>query len=255
MTNNGGTITETSWTDAVFLDRSITIGETLPKSASHLVAEEQHIGALPNGGSYTIQTVFRIPANWEGSLYVFLLFDSGESISDLSGSKIVSNVSDVVMVTALEFPDLSLTFNQENITLSSGEPFDLSYSLTNNGSGPTLFPWFDTIYLSEDAIIDPFDLKLKTVIHHDILNPGESKAVMETVDIPFDITTTSLYFIVQVSSSLSVDLSTCCSFVAPLNVCLQIPTPNMNQGGNKYYIQKNVSGKSGIPQFPCDGDL
>ena len=198
MTNNGGTITETSWTDAVYLDRSVTVGETLPKSASLLVAEQQHIGALPNGGSYTVQVIFRIPADWEGPLYVYLLFDSGESISDLIGSKIVSNVSDVIMVTALEFPDLSLTFNQENITLSSGEPFDLIYSLKNNGSGPTLFPWFDTIYLSEDAIVDPFDLKLKTVIHNDVLNPGESKVVMEEVDIPFDITTTSLYFIVEV---------------------------------------------------------
>ena len=200
--NSGGTITETSWTDAVYLDRVVTPGGTLPSPTSLPVAEVQRIGTLQNGGSYTLEATFRIPANWEGGLTVFLLVDSGHIIPDLTGpgqSQAVSNISDVVMVTPLKFPDLSLTFSNANISLSSGEPYNLEYNITNIGQGSNLFPWFDTIYLSEDAIVDPFDFKLKSPIHNDVLNPGQMKTVMEEVDIPFDITTTSLYFIVQVS--------------------------------------------------------
>ena len=206
MTNNGGTITETSWIDCVHLEMSaVTPGESLPRPSSLLVAEVQHIGALRSGGSYSLGATFRIPANWEGELYVFLVVDSGGVIPDLVGpgqSQIVSNLSDVVMVTALKFPNLQLTFNSDDISLSSGEPYSLEYRIRNIGQGPTLFPWFDTIYLSEDAIVDPFDLKLKTLIHSDVLNPGEMMNVTEEVEIPFDITTTSLYFIVQVNIEL-----------------------------------------------------
>ncbi len=194
ITNSGGPITETSWTDAIYVSSS----NTFTQSSSDLVGELQRIGALLGGESYTQQVRFRIPVNWVGDLYVFLLFDSSKSVQALSDSQITSDTPNVVQVEALEFPDLALSFTSENISLSSGEPFVFEYEVTNVGEGPTLFPWFDAIYLSDDAIVDPFDLKLKTVINNDILNPGDTKTVNEEVSIPFDITTPSLYFIVEV---------------------------------------------------------
>ena len=80
----------------------------------------------------------------------------------------------------------------------SGEIYPISFTVTNIGNGTSLGVWYDTVYLSEDPLIDPFDKKLKTQIRpYAPLSPSGSYNQTLDLFIPFDLAHSSYYIIVK----------------------------------------------------------
>ena len=197
VTNIAGNTIKSSWTDIIYLEA------VLPRPAvQYTLAIERHVGILEYEQSYINQLNLLIPFVLKSGKYdLFIVADKYKAIEDQNRENNIISLRNI-SINSLPEPDLQPLLKESNITSQSGEPITVTYNISNNGPGRTFksLPWTDALLLSEDLVIDPFDVRLASVVQQEELLPGSSTGKRLSAQIPFDLTGRIYYLLLKTDS-------------------------------------------------------
>ena len=193
--NNGASASVSSWTDHIFMQKS-------NEDNIFQLISLQHIGAVERNSSYSKEALITYPLYLTKGQYVIKL------VTDKNNKVVESNEDNNVVLKNIEYiPALKIDFkiasNTTNLTIVAGQPVSLSYNVTNIGKGPQLntFSWFDAIYLSENLLLDSFDIKVAVLIQNWYLSVNSSYSGLFNFKLPFDMPNRNYYLILKTDSS------------------------------------------------------
>ncbi|XP_060589875.1 uncharacterized protein LOC132745057 [Ruditapes philippinarum] len=208
---------KTSWVDSVFLaDHEVKSVYDLEQFGLHL-HDRLHIGMLLPSQSYSFRTTITIPGDFSGHPFLLVLPDSiGESEFENSVVRPFDKNSTTINMTnsltpifgsflfprniSLLLPNLEIDSDIAYNELHGGQPVLLGYNVTNTGNVTSNHIWYDSVYLSEDFVVDSFDRKLKSIQRNFNLKPGDTKSLNVTIFLPKDLQSKS-YFLAIVCDS------------------------------------------------------
>nr|WP_322865701.1 CARDB domain-containing protein [Aquicoccus sp. G2-2]MEA1112959.1 CARDB domain-containing protein [Aquicoccus sp. G2-2] len=222
VTNSGNRATrEGRWNDRVYLSRDGSLD-----SQDYLLGSFMRDGALGIGESYMTQAIVDLPLGIEGDFHVIVETDSrfregnvyqGSTVrSGLRGLGTTSDevpefqgegnnrTSGQVTVEAGPISDLEITGLSIPQRAVTGQPFTLSYDVSNTGLRDSGSGWRDLIYLSRDETLDPRrDFYLGFVDQTDPLGAGESRDSSASVKLPKGLSGSYYVFILSDRTSNS----------------------------------------------------
>ncbi len=148
VTNNGtGPGTVASWVDEIIASPS-----TDPSGETVLLTVP-HTGVLQPGASYTESQTFLLPPAFEGSYHLFVVTDAKNVVFENDNkSGRAAEAGNLFDVTPKPYADLVISSVTPPTLASSGQPFPLSFTVTNQGIGTTdTLAWNDSVSLASDA--------------------------------------------------------------------------------------------------------
>ncbi|WP_043998223.1 CARDB domain-containing protein, partial [Microcystis aeruginosa] len=93
-------------------------------------------------------------------------------------------------------PDLQVTAVNAPNGAFSGQPMNLSWTVTNAGTGRTLeTAWYDRVFMSADATLDAGDRFLGDFYHSGALNAGANYTGSATVNLPTGVAGSFFFFV------------------------------------------------------------
>lgn len=153
--NTGPAAQISSWIDQVLIKKMDHKGFTV-------LSAMPHIGGLDRNSNYSKQIQIVLPAYFTDGLYELKVKTDGNNklveVNETNNEALF-----VYLNTSTALPvDIEVVTQEKNVSAVAGQPLKITYNVSNKGPGsvPSLFPWFDALYLSEDAQLDVFDLKM-----------------------------------------------------------------------------------------------
>jgi len=200
VTNNGQSdLPLSTWTDALFLFSVPTATRQQVILSGFLISSVINNYQLKIGASYSGVFHGVLPHSVVGSLYVYVVTDINNRllIRTEAGDK-PAHLNTSIDLQPGPLPDLviSSTGNSSAIRVQSGQIYELVFTVTNIGNASANKMWYDSVYLSQEKLIDPFDIALKTAVRPRALGRGESYTQKLSFVIPFDLPTVTYYFII-----------------------------------------------------------
>ena len=184
----------TSWTDGIFLvmerdsDRSSILDTGIP--LQQILNNRQ----LDLQGSYTTSTNVTIPYGISQLLHLAVVVDINGNLGDVGNG--ISNLLPV-FVEQGPLPDLLVISPMNIFNLRGGQPALVHFQVKNVGEATATRNWYDAIYLSVDALLDPFDTRLMTVANVIQLEVNETYNQTSEVFVPFDLSSGFYYLFFQ----------------------------------------------------------
>ena len=137
-----------SWTDRVVLSSDDVLGD----GDDIVLGEFVHDGSVPVGESYDRTEIFQLANRTNGRFTLFVQTDVGDEVFELTGDASNTGSPDhFVDVTRTPYSDLivdEVTYNGE---ASSGQPLEVSWTISNRGIETTdRDTWTDYVYISDD---------------------------------------------------------------------------------------------------------
>ena len=206
------------WMDRVYLSKDATLD-----SGDLFVGVDLHAGVLATGSSYSKTMNITLPEGIQGNFYLLVFVDSDTKPSSQVTSAIFpglpgvagaggpaavpefrgegNNITAAALPVTLRLPpDLQVTQLSVPEHAIVGQFIDLTYRVTNNGSGdtPTMQgAWTDLIYLSRDQFLDlDADRFIGSEDHQGGLRAGESYQLTEHLRLPKDLSGPFYVFVV-----------------------------------------------------------
>lgn len=190
------------WKDAIYLSSDDQLDQ-----ADRLLKTIDNNFGLESGESYNGDVSLQLPVNIAGGEYFIIMNvndGDAEYDRDLSDNTMASGV---LTFEDPIFPDLEVTSVVTPGNQFSGKSFELQWTVTNNGTGPTPEGWQDYIFVANQAvslddpsIVDSDSLFLNRVTAPVTLNPGESYQQTRKVNIPLRYSGT-LYYRIQANGN------------------------------------------------------
>src|SRR5262249_14307901 len=146
--NQGTNAAPALWYDSIYLSDTPTLD-----ASSTRVATLQRPGqaAVAGGASYSVNNVyFTLPPSARDSTR-YLLFVTGASGQQAEGNE-ANNVKAVPF--SLAPPDLTLSSVSAPASVTLGLPFQVTYTVTNQGTRPAPKLWTDAVYISDSPTLD-----------------------------------------------------------------------------------------------------
>ena len=142
--NQGNAPTTTNWDDKVYL--SLTTDVT---DGSILIQDLPNQSALIPGEEYQATTVpVTVPERYSGQVYVIVVTDAGNQVDEWPNGQ-HSTEYQPIYVNPIPLPDLVLSNVVAPDQVIAGSTFNVTYTVTNLGAGPTLVnTWTDSVWLS-----------------------------------------------------------------------------------------------------------
>ena len=150
VTNKGnGTGLIDAWTDAVILSRNTTLGD----GDDLVMGRFAHQGLMPAQTFYSQSQTIQLPAAFEGRFTLFVVTDRDDAVYEHTGTGANSATpGHLVDIMPLPYADLVLQSVDAPAGLTTGTAFSLSWTVKNQGIGPTSTPeWFDQVWISSAA--------------------------------------------------------------------------------------------------------
>jgi subtilase family serine protease len=188
VTNVGSDTAQTSWHDAIYISNVPTLDRT-----ATLIAEQPAVKSplAGSGGTYTVSANVPLPVVAPGIHYLLFVTnaDGVQAESDGNAALVGPDANDVKslqITTSLPSVDLTATNgNVSSTALNSGKTANVSFTVTNAGSGAAGAAWTDAIYLSTKSAVDSSAILLTSVAAAtDPLASGGHYSVSQTVTIP-----------------------------------------------------------------------
>lgn len=172
VSNVGDTTTgNTTWIDKIFVSDFPTFSDSAVQLASRI---RQH--ALLPGEPYDETVNLTLPLTVYGQKYFYLFADATTQIYESNAEE--NNIFRTEQFTVSSYPSIDLEISNLSLPDSgaSGQPVNLSWTVTNVGEGRTLAnSWQDAIYLSADQIYQSGqDIRVNSSRHDGALNPDQS---------------------------------------------------------------------------------
>ncbi|KAJ8025089.1 Teneurin-3 [Holothuria leucospilota] len=188
--NVGSSTLASSWTDCIYIVQPV-----LRLQVQKII----HTGSLNSRDSYRGAIFFRIPFVLNDLAQIEVTVDATLQVRD---SNRENNVASSGSINLYEGPmgDLTVTIDTRDTQLFPGAPISFNYSLTNIGAGTIEGFWIDSIYLSQDINIDPFDIRLSSSQNGGIIGQNETLQVNTELSVPFDLPVAVFYVIVVTDS-------------------------------------------------------
>ncbi|XP_053392818.1 uncharacterized protein LOC123564214 isoform X2 [Mercenaria mercenaria] len=203
VTNIGGLPTvQSSWIDSIYLTNSEPSSTADLKTNGIRVQDIVHVGNLKAAQSYSVRSQFSIPRTFVGDPFIHVLSVNTDTEEKTDETSFPSSIGSYKQPIKLSFllPNLHIATNQTIGDLQGGQPVTVEYVVQNYGNFSTQNIWFDSAYLSEDFIIDAFDIRLNTVLRSFKLDVGETTTLNISFILPLDMEAKS-YFLVIVCDS------------------------------------------------------
>jgi len=172
--NNGtGPGQTASWTDAIIASKNGVLGD----GDDVVLKSFEHQGTLAVGASYTREETFLLPPGFNGRYTLFVKTDAGGQVFE-NGFEANNAAAAPAFFDVMTIPyaDLVVTSLVPQAVGQSGQPFEIAWTIRNQGIGQTsTAAWFDHVYISDDTIIgDADDQLLGSFNHFGFLSAGES---------------------------------------------------------------------------------
>ncbi|MBN8490904.1 MAG: LEPR-XLL domain-containing protein, partial [Burkholderiales bacterium] len=175
VSNLGGSTPaeEAAWDDLIYLSRD----NFLDTKADRFIGSIRRTGGLQAGASYEVARSFTVPTDLATeAYYVFVVTDplrygqKGEVFE--SDERNNARASDVPMVIEQPPPtDLVVSNIVVPPSVRSGQPIQLSWTVTNQSDVAASGSWTDSVFLSEDAVWDITDRPLGRASYSGTLQP------------------------------------------------------------------------------------
>lgn len=193
VTNTGDGPTSTPfWRDRVWL----SLDQTLDATDINL-GEATNPSFLAAGDSYRNSLAVALPLGIQGDYFFLVQTDANNQVDESTDEGDNLNAGGPTDVELTPPPDLQVTNVSAPAQGFSGQPFTLSWTVTNEGTGATSASnWFDQIFLSADDILDDGDIFLGQVGRNGALAVDESYSVTQTVSLPIGVSG-DFFFIVN----------------------------------------------------------
>ncbi len=182
--NQGAFDAAPSWFDRIYLSDDAVFSPTADTPLG-LISH----GVLAAGQEYNASAEVRLPSCISGTKYIFVMTDSGNQIFEYD-PKInaeQNNASTARAITISLVPaDLQVTNIGNPNVGNAGQPIQVSWTVTNNGTGATIEnTWHDQVYLSSTATFNPATaLSIGAFARQGNLNQGESYNRTENIIVP-----------------------------------------------------------------------
>ncbi|KAK3612249.1 hypothetical protein CHS0354_039531 [Potamilus streckersoni] len=198
-----------SWVDALFASKKESQSFQEIKKSGTILQSMTHIGGLEQGQVYTHETFVIIPVDYNAIPFFCIAADfdtsmedayAGEHTPDILGNVSISNSSQLIL-PPVQLPNLIPTITTlNNNSLRGGQPFTFMYQIQNIGKKQIESSWYDSIYLSDDFEMDPFDTKILTILRKGYIAVNDSTNFSTTVFIPFDLESKNYFLMIFVDS-------------------------------------------------------
>ena len=206
VTNQGTRDTRTnSWADGIYLSSSPSLSLNSP-----LLGKVAHTGVLAVGASYPGSLSVQLPQGIQGDFYLVLFTDNPGTLS-LPGSDRVKEyrgednnlIAIPLHVQPAPLADLEVTSVTPQVPhVTAGQPFKVTWTVTNQGGADATGSWYEDIYLASDRLLDPqHDLYMDRVTYTGGLKAGASYAETATITAPSNVNG-PYYILVQTGPSL-----------------------------------------------------
>lgn len=216
------TTKKTSWTDALYAygRKGANRKEVMEKGTK--LKEFSHIGALAAQSFYEVRSNASIPHGFGSSAFIYgfadihipytpLDIDEGRNVTQ--PNVVQHNVTEPnvtqptvrpteptgIIITEGLLPDLQGSLGSTKVVTRGGQPLNVTFNVTNTGEFSAQGAWYNALYLSQDLLFDPFDLRLGTV-RATYLSVNDTLSLSSEVFIPFDTLDLEYYLLLVVDS-------------------------------------------------------
>ena len=200
VTNIGeADLSSSTWTDSLFLFSTPVATKQQVKLSGFLISSVINNYQLKIGASYSETFSGVLPYSIRGQMYAYVVTDVNDRLPIRAGfSDRPGYLNTTIDVQPGPLPDLevSISGNSSTVEVQSGQMYELEFTVRNTGNASASRIWYDSVYLSQEKLIDPFDIALKTAVRPRGLGKGESYTQRLSFVIPFDLPAVTYYFIV-----------------------------------------------------------
>lgn len=192
----------TYWTDSIYLISFKPTEINQITKNGIFIGSLQRMGEFKVGSTLTQYSRIIFPSYLLNNTKYFLtiIFDSTNQFQQINLTYAVSSLSLLILNDL--YADLrvsQLTVDSSNI--SCGTLLTGSFSVFNEGNMTAFNNWYDTVYLSEDAIIDQFDKKVFISKREYDLKKNSSYIVTFSFNTPLNLKSSFYYLIVSVDNT------------------------------------------------------
>jgi Tol biopolymer transport system component/subtilase family serine protease len=209
-----------SWTDTVYLssDATLNLGD-IPIGMTILTNN------LGTNQTYNGQAQVTIPNIAVGNYFLIVNADNGNNVQEGVDENNNASIAVPITLTAPQV-DLQVSNVTANATLFAGQFADVSWTITNFGSSPTVSSsWTDYVILSRDSVFDSTDRILLYQQHNGVLNGGANYSETRSVQIPSGLTGDYYILVFTDRNNQVVENNETNNLSNPLAVNLQLPPP------------------------------
>jgi hypothetical protein len=202
VTNEGNAGTNVpTWHDVVYLSED----DNFNANVDTRLGRAENVSFLDVGDQYSGQAEVTLPQGIDGDYHLFVRSDGESKMAEADESNNASGSS--ISVELSPYPDLEVTDLQVPASPFSGDTVQVSWTVTNNGTGPAdLDEWTDSIFLSPDSTltfnfvprgntIRITETLLQTRLHQGVLSVDSSYTASAQVPLPVDATGNSHLFV------------------------------------------------------------
>ena len=175
LTNSGEGIVEDDWQDQVYLTDNGVID-----NSSILLATEFQVTSLAVDENLNTTTTITIPFLANGDYEIVVVTDRLAEVFE--GDNEDNNQDNLTIIVAN--PDLVPTILISPETATSGSSVSLSWLVENQGIGPAQGGWTESVYLSNDEVLDEKDILLEEFTRAGSLAPNNNYSILQDVTIP-----------------------------------------------------------------------
>ena len=210
------TTTKTSWTDAIYAYGRKGANRTEVISRGTRLKDFPHIGALTAQSFYEVRSNVTIPHGFGSSAFIYGFadihspytpdIDEGNNVTqpnvtqpNVTQPTVTPTEPTGIIITEGLLPDLQGSLGNTKVQTRGGQPLNVTFNVTNRGEFAAQGVWYNALYLSQDLLIDPFDLRLAT-LRATYLSVNDTLSLRAEVFIPFDTLDSDYYLLLSVDS-------------------------------------------------------
>ena len=176
VTNTGNGSANGYWYDTIYLSSNVVLS-----AGDRPLTYVYRTHSVTAAGSYAWTNTVTIPEVAGGPYYLFVVADDpyyGLPISEVSKANNTNSVSVTVQV-----PDLVPALGSVPAVVAVGKVLSVACVVTNQGNGSGLGGWYDTIYLSSNAVLNASDRPSSYVYQNHSVLAGTTYAWTNTFTI------------------------------------------------------------------------
>ncbi|TRU69655.1 MAG: hypothetical protein EWV55_20760, partial [Microcystis viridis Mv_BB_P_19951000_S69] len=179
------------WYDRVYLSLDTTYDDT-----DTYLGQAVNPSYLNPDDSYSNSLTVTLPRGIDGNYYFLVQADVYNYVTEVGNEGDNWGSGGPTDVNLTPPPDLQVTAVNAPNGAFSGQPMNLSWTVTNAGTGRTLeTAWYDRVFMSADATLDAGDRFLGDFYHSGALNAGANYTGSATVNLPIGVAGSFFFFV------------------------------------------------------------
>ena len=178
VVNHGPAPTTAAWEDRVYLSTNSFLDVNDPLLASVVPNFSPPLAA---DGQYESSAVVTLPADVAPGSYLLIQVDAADTqIESINSNNLRA------LPLNIAFPDITISAYARPGSRRPGDKIDVTWTVTNSGTGPTAGSWQDMVRLSTSTAGTANDVVLTSplISPPEPLGPGEQYAVTQRLTIP-----------------------------------------------------------------------